>query len=126
AASIGEALAESGLPAAAVQVVPFTDRDGVRALVREAELVDLAIPRGGAALIRFVTDNARVPVVQHYKGVCHLYLDRGADVASAARIVLNAKMQRPGVCNALECLLVDAADAARLFPPVAKDLLAAG
>ena len=89
--------------------LPFTDRDAVRALVQQAELVDLAIPRGGEALIRFVTENARVPVVQHYKGVCHLYLDRGADAELAQKIVLNAKMSRPGVCNALECLLVDSA-----------------
>lgn len=126
AEAIGAALAETGLPIDAVQVVPFTDRDGVRALVQQSELVDLAIPRGGEALIRFVTENARVPVVQHYKGVCHLFLDRGADVASAESIVLNAKMQRPGVCNALECLLVDAGDADRLLPPIAKALVAAG
>jgi glutamate-5-semialdehyde dehydrogenase len=126
AEAIGAALAETALPTDAVQVVPFTDRDGVRALVQQSSLVDLAIPRGGEALIRFVTENARVPVVQHYKGVCHLFLDRGADVASAERIVMNAKMQRPGVCNALECLLVDAGDAERLLPPVAKALLAAG
>lgn len=126
AEAIGAALAETGLPIDAVQVVPFTDRDGVRALVQQSELVDLAIPRGGEALIRFVTENARVPVVQHYKGVCHLFLDRGADVASAESIVLNAKMQRPGVCNALECMLVDAGDADRLLPPIAKALVAAG
>lgn len=124
--AIAAALAETGLPTDAVQVVPFTDRDGVRALVQQSELVDLAIPRGGEALIRFVTENARVPVVQHYKGVCHLFLDRGADVANAERIVMNAKMQRPGVCNALECLLVDASDAERLLPPIAKVLSAAG
>ena len=94
--------------------------------MQQSELVDLAIPRGGEALIRFVTENARVPIVQHYKGVCHLYLDAGADPAEAARIAVNAKMQRPGVCNALECLLVDQKDAARLLPPVAAALLAAG
>jgi glutamate-5-semialdehyde dehydrogenase len=126
AEAIAAALDETGIPRDAVQIVPFTDRDGVRALVQQSELVDLAIPRGGEALIRFVTENARVPVVQHYKGVCHLFLDRGADVANAERIVMNAKMQRPGVCNALECLLVDASDAERLLPPVAKALLAAG
>lgn len=126
AEAIGAALAESGLPVDAVQVLPFTDRDGIRALVQQSELVDLAIPRGGEALIRFVTENARVPVVQHYKGVCHLFLDRGANLEDAERIVLNSKMQRPGVCNALECLLVDASDAARILPPVAKALLAAG
>ena len=120
------ALESVGLPREAVQVVPFTDRDAVRALVQQSELVDLAIPRGGEALIRFVTENARVPVVQHYKGVCHLYLDEGTDAAEAARIAVNAKMQRPGVCNSLECLLVDARDAERLLPPVAAALLAAG
>ncbi|MBX3217953.1 MAG: glutamate-5-semialdehyde dehydrogenase [Labilithrix sp.] len=123
---IGDALESTGFPRAAVQVLPFTDRDAVRALVQQSELVDLAIPRGGEALIRFVTENARVPVVQHYKGVCHLYLDAGADLDGATKIVLNAKMSRPGVCNALECLLVDAADAERLLPPVARALAAAG
>lgn len=123
---IGDALEASGLPRAAVQVLPFTDRDAVRALVQQAELVDLAIPRGGESLIRFVTENARVPVVQHYKGVCHMFVDSGADLQEAAKIVLNAKMSRPGVCNALECLLIDAADAARLLPPIAESLIAAG
>jgi glutamate-5-semialdehyde dehydrogenase len=123
---VGRGLEEAGLPRAAVQVLPFTDRDAIRALVQQSEYVDLAIPRGGEALIRFVTENARVPVVQHYKGVCHLYLDAGTDASEAARIAVNAKMQRPGVCNALECLLVDAHDAERLLPPVAAALLAAG
>lgn len=123
---VGRGLESAGLPRAAVQVLPFTDRDAVRALVQQSEHVDLAIPRGGEALIRFVTENARVPVVQHYKGVCHLYLDAGTDTGEAARIAVNAKMQRPGVCNALECLLVDAKDAERLLPPVAAALVAAG
>jgi glutamate-5-semialdehyde dehydrogenase len=123
---VGRGLEEAGLPRAAVQVLPFTDRDAIRALVQQSEYVDLAIPRGGEALIRFVTENARVPVVQHYKGVCHLYLDAGTDASEAARIAVNAKMQRPGVCNALECLLVDAHDAERLLPPVAAALLASG
>jgi glutamate-5-semialdehyde dehydrogenase len=123
---VGRGVEEAGLPRAVVQVVPFTDRDAVRALVQQSEYVDLAIPRGGEALIRFVTENARVPVVQHYKGVCHLYLDAGTDASEAARIAVNAKMQRPGVCNALECLLVDARDAERLLPRVASALLAAG
>ena len=126
AAIVGRGLETAGLPREVVQILPFTDRDAVRALVQQSDLVDLAIPRGGEALIRFVTENARVPVVQHYKGVCHLYLDAGTDVAEAARIAVNAKMQRPGVCNALECLLVDARDAERLLPPVAAALIAAG
>jgi glutamate-5-semialdehyde dehydrogenase len=123
---VSAGLETAGLPREAVQVVPFTDRDAVRALVQQSELVDLAIPRGGEARIRFVTENARVPVVQHYKGVCHLYLDAGTDASEAARIAVNAKMQRPGVCNSLECLLVDGRDAERLLPPVAAALLAAG
>lgn len=123
---IGDALETSGFPRAAVQVLPVSDRDAVRALVQQTELVDLAIPRGGEALIRFVTEHARVPVVQHYKGVCHLFLDVDADVELAPKVVMDAKMSRPGVCNALECLLVDASNAERLLPPVATALLAAG
>jgi glutamate-5-semialdehyde dehydrogenase len=126
AAVITRAVESAGLPRDAVQVVPFTDREGVRALVQQSGLVDLAIPRGGEALIRFVTEAARVPVVQHYKGVCHLFVDAGAEAAEATRIVLDAKMSRPGVCNALECLLVSADDAAQLLPPVAEALIAAG
>src|SRR5688572_10928846 len=123
---IGAALEETGLPRDAVVIVPAGDRDGVRELVQLNGLVDLAIPRGGEGLIRFVVEHARVPVVQHYKGVCHLFLDAGADVEMAKALTLNGKVQRPGVCNALECLLVDAADAERLLPPVAKALLAEG
>jgi glutamate-5-semialdehyde dehydrogenase len=123
---IGAALEESGLPRDAVVIVPPGDRDGVRELVQLNGLVDLAIPRGGEGLIRFVVEHARVPVVQHYKGVCHLFLDAGADVEMGKRLALNGKVQRPGVCNALECLLVDAADAERLLPPVATALLAEG
>lgn len=122
AAAIGDALESTGFPRAAVQVLPFTDRDAVRALVQQSELVDLAIPRGGEALIRFVTENARVPVVQHYKGVCHLFVDRGADASTAAKIVQNAKLSRPGVCNALECLLVDAGEADKTLPAIAAAL----
>ncbi len=122
----GEALASQGLNAKAVTLLPFTDRAAVRALVRLDGLVDLAIPRGGEALIRAVVDEARVPVVQHYKGVCHLYVDRGADVAMATELILNGKMQRPGTCNSTECLLVDAVDAARLLPPMLEALTRAG
>ena len=123
---IAEALEQTGLPRDAASVIPFTDRDAVRVLVQQTENVDLVIPRGGEALIRFVTEHARVPVVQHYKGVCHLYLDAGCDAKMAEGLALNGKLSRPGVCNALECLLVDEADAARLLPPVAAALLAGG
>jgi glutamate-5-semialdehyde dehydrogenase len=123
---IGGALESTGLPRDAVVIVPPGDRDSIRELVQLNGLVDLAIPRGGEGLIRFVVEHARVPVVQHYKGVCHLYLDAGCDLEMSKRLALNGKVQRPGVCNALECLLVDAADAERLLPPVAKALLAEG
>jgi len=126
AAVIGDALVAAGLPRAAAQVVPFTDRDAVRALVQEVDNVDLAIPRGGEALIRAVVESARVPVVQHYKGVCHLFLDAGCDAATATRLAVDGKLSRPAVCNALECLLVDAGDADRLLPGVARALEAGG
>lgn len=118
-----EALAENGLPEDAVQIVPATDREGIKELLGLSDLIDLAIPRGGEGLIRFVAENARVPVVKHYKGVCHLFLDAGANVDMAIRLAVNGKAQRPSACNALECLLVHADDAARLLPPVAKALL---
>ncbi|MCC6217423.1 MAG: glutamate-5-semialdehyde dehydrogenase [Polyangiaceae bacterium] len=108
AASLGEV----GLPVFAAQVVPAGDRESTRELLGLTGLVDLAIPRGGEGLVRFVAEHARVPVVQHYHGVCHLYLDAGCDVEMARALVLNGKVQRPGVCNALECLLVHE-DAAR-------------
>jgi len=123
---IGEALAESGVSPDAVQIIPPGDRDGVRELVSLTGLVDLAIPRGGEGLIRFVVEHARVPVVQHFLGVCHLFLDEGANVEMARALAVDGKARRPGVCNALECLLVHAADAARLLPPVARALLDEG
>lgn len=119
------ALEESGLPGGAIQIIPPGDRDGIRELVSLTGLIDLAIPRGGEGLIHFVAEHARVPVVQHYKGVCHLFLDAGCDVEMAAALAVNSK-SRVSVCNALECLLVDAADVARVLPPVAKALADAG
>jgi glutamate-5-semialdehyde dehydrogenase len=97
---------EAGLPRHAVQLVRTTDRDAVRELVQLEGRVDLVIPRGGESLIRAVAEQARVPVVKHYKGVCHVYVDESANLEMALRIVENAKCQRPGVCNAMECLLV--------------------
>jgi glutamate-5-semialdehyde dehydrogenase len=123
---IQSALSETGLPADAVQIVPAQDREGIRELLGLVGLIDLAIPRGGEGLIRFVTENARVPVIQHYKGVCHMFLDAGCDLEHAVRLSLNGKVQRPSACNALECLLVHAADAQRLLPPVLQALLAEG
>ena len=115
-ALVREAIASVGLPADAVQIIPPGSRDEIKALVGLAGKIDLAIPRGGEGLIRFVTEHARVPVIQHYKGVCHLYVDAEADLDMALRLIENGKLQRPGVCNALECLLVHRASAPALLP----------
>jgi glutamate-5-semialdehyde dehydrogenase len=109
-------LARAGLPEDAVQVLPPGERDEVRVLAGLAGHIDLLIPRGGEGLIRFVTEHARVPVVQHYQGVCHLYVDGDADLDMALALTENGKLSRPGVCNALECLLVDERVAAELVP----------
>jgi glutamate-5-semialdehyde dehydrogenase len=123
---VGDALEHAGLPRDAVQMLPPGDHEAIRELVQQTDTVDLVIPRGGEGLIRFVQENARVPVIAHAKGVCHLYVDAGADVEMAVRLAVNGKLQRPGVCNALECLLVDARDAGRLLPPIARALLDGG
>jgi glutamate-5-semialdehyde dehydrogenase len=126
AGAIADALDRTGLPRDAVQLLPAGDRDAIRELLQQTDTVDLAIPRGGEAFIRFVREIARVPVIAHASGVCHLFVDAGADVEMGVRIAHNGKLQRPGVCNALECLLIDASDAVRLLPPIASDLLAGG
>ncbi|HEY1693875.1 MAG TPA: glutamate-5-semialdehyde dehydrogenase [Polyangiaceae bacterium] len=125
-AVLADALERSRLPRDAVVMVPPGDREAVRVLVQQSETVDLVIPRGGEGLVQFVRENARVPVIAHASGVCHLFVDAGADVEVAVRLAVNGKLQRPGVCNALECLLVDAADAPRLLPPIARALLDGG
>lgn len=119
------ALEEAGLPADAIQIVAPDGREGIGELISLSGLIDLAIPRGGEGLIRYVVENARVPVVQHYKGVCHLYLDGGCDVRMAVDLAVNSK-SRVSVCNALECLLVDRSDASRVLPAVATALKEAG
>jgi glutamate-5-semialdehyde dehydrogenase len=123
---IRDALEQTGLPPDAVLSLPPGDREAIRELLQQTSTVDLAIPRGGEALIRFVQENARVPVIAHAKGVCHMFVDAGADVEMAKRLAQNAKLQRPGTCNTLECLLVDSRDAARLLPPIARVLLDGG
>lgn len=119
-----ESGARAGLPADTVQLVQTTDREAVRELVQLVGLVDVAIPRGGEALIRTVANNARVPVIKHYKGVCHVFVDRAADLDMAEKIVINAKCQRPAVCNAMETLLVDEAVAKDFLPRIADALVA--
>ena len=126
ASVISEALGKSGLPREAVQVIPIRERAAVNALLAQEEFVDLIIPRGGEGLIRFVVENSKIPVLKHYKGVCHVYVDRGADLDMAERISLNAKAQRPGVCNAMETLLVHREEAAVFLPRVAETLREAG
>ncbi len=126
AAVIAESLAESGLPPEAVQVVPTRERAAVLALLKQEGAIDLIIPRGGEELIRFVVEHARIPILKHDRGVCHVYVDEGADLAQAEAICLNAKVQRPGVCNAMETLLVHRAEAPRFLPRMAERFAAAG
>jgi len=126
AAVIARSLAGSGLPEAAVQVIPVTDRMAVNALLRQEEFIDLIIPRGGEELIRFVVAHSRIPVLKHYKGVCHVYVDEGADLAMAEEVCFNAKVQRPGVCNAMETLLVHRSAAERFLPAMARRFRVAG
>jgi len=118
AAIIQDALRGTGVPEGAVQVVPLKDRSAVNALLAQEGLIDLVIPRGGEGLIRFVAENSRIPVLKHYKGVCHVYVDKDADLIMAEEISYNAKVQRPGVCNAMETLLVHR-DMANAFLPTA-------
>ncbi|MER2490912.1 glutamate-5-semialdehyde dehydrogenase [Catenovulum sediminis] len=117
-----EALIEQNIDANAISVVPDPDRAVMNELMTLSEDIDLIIPRGGEGLIRFVTENSRIPVIQHFKGVCHLYVDKGADNQMALGLLLNGKTQRTGVCNALETLLVDAAQAESFMPIAAAAL----
>ena len=117
-AAVRRGLALAGLPADAVQFVENPDHAGVSELVRSVGLVDVAIPRGGERLIRAMCEAALIPVLKHYKGVCHLYVDEGADLGMALKILDNAKVQRPSACNAAECLLVNAKVAAAFMPKV--------
>ncbi len=117
--------AAKGLPPHTVQLVGTTDRDAIRELVQLEGRVDLAIPRGGEGLIRAVTEHARIPVIKHYKGVCHVYVHQAADHAMALSIIENAKCQRPGVCNAIEKVLVDASIASVFLPALAQRMVAA-
>ena len=126
AAVLSKALEKVGAPADAVQFVDTTDRAAVSALLELDELVDLIIPRGGEELVRWVSRTSRVPVLKHDKGVVHVFVDADADVATAAAIVVNAKAQRPSVCNAVETLLIHRDGAARLLPTLAARLSEAG
>lgn len=120
-----KALLDEDIAKEAIQVVPVTDREAVNLLLRQEEYIDLIIPRGGEGLIRFVCENSSIPVLKHYKGVCHIYVDKNVDIENGLAIIVNAKTQRPGVCNALEGALIheDIADTflAALTPLLVKE-----
>ncbi|WP_136806338.1 glutamate-5-semialdehyde dehydrogenase [Desulfosediminicola flagellatus] len=121
-----QALEEEGLARESVQVIPVTDRSAVQFLLQQEETIDLVIPRGGEGLIRYVSENSRIPVLKHYKGVCHIYVDKDADLEKSTPVILNAKTHRPGVCNALEGVLVHQTLAADYIPVIVKELTDAG
>ncbi len=121
-----EALDENQVPKEAVQVVPTTDRSAVTELLSREEEIDLIIPRGGEGLIRFVVENSKIPVLKHYKGVCHCYVDRGCDEDMAIKICFNSKVQRPGVCNAMEGMLVHENVAPSFLPKMGERFKEAG
>jgi glutamate-5-semialdehyde dehydrogenase len=123
---IHRALQAADLPGEAVQVIPVRERAAVNALLAQEEHIDLIIPRGGEGLIRFVVENSKIPVLKHYKGVCHVYIDVDADLKKAEEICFNAKVQRPGVCNAMETLLVHKSIADQFIPKMSRRLLDAG
>lgn len=126
ASVLQDVLRQSPLPDKAIQVIPFTDREAVSTMLQLDECIDLIIPRGGEELIRAVVAQSKIPVIKHYKGVCHIFVDATADIDMAVNITANAKVQRPGVCNALETLLVHADIAPQFLPKMADHLQKAG
>jgi len=122
ASVLQDALQSQGIAADAIQVIPVTDREAVNIMLSQEEYLDLIIPRGGEGLIRFVSETSRIPVLKHYKGVCHIYVDRDADLAKATPLIINSKAQRPGVCNALEGVLIHKAIAEEYLPVLAAEL----
>ena len=119
---IKEALKKNGLSENIISMVPYTDRSAVLELISQKKYIDLVIPRGGEGLISFVTENSKIPVVKHDKGVCHIYIDEACNIQKAVEIVINAKVQRPSVCNALETLLVHEKIADKFMPILLKEL----
>jgi glutamate-5-semialdehyde dehydrogenase len=126
ASLVHEVLSNSSLPPAAIQVIPYTDREAVSAMLQLDEYIDLIIPRGGEELIRAVVAQSKIPVIKHSKGVCHIFVDARANSDMAINIVLNSKTQRPGVCNALETLLVHQDIALEFLPLLADKMRNAG
>ncbi|MFQ5427348.1 MAG: glutamate-5-semialdehyde dehydrogenase [Thermodesulfobacteriota bacterium] len=126
AKALHEACEREGVPAEAIQVVATTDREAVLEMLKLEDYIDVIIPRGGEGLIRFVVENSKIPVIKHYKGVCHVFVDEFADMEMASDIAFNAKTARPGVCNAMETLLVHKAVAAEFLPSFYKRVTEAG
>jgi glutamate-5-semialdehyde dehydrogenase len=126
AAILQNSLQAHGIPQEAVQVIPTTSRQAIAEMVQLEDYIDVIIPRGGEELIRFVVSRSKIPVIKHYKGVCHVFVDSSADSDMAQSICYNAKVQRPGVCNAMETLLVHADIAPRFLPLMAEKFLTAG
>ncbi|MDY0131086.1 MAG: glutamate-5-semialdehyde dehydrogenase [Desulforegulaceae bacterium] len=118
--AISEGLENAGLDKKAIQIIPVKEREAVDFLLNQEGLIDLMIPRGGEGLIRFVTENSSIPVLKHYKGVCHVYIDKFAELEMAIEIAFNSKVQRPGVCNAMETLLVHKDIADKFLPHIGK------
>ena len=123
---LGGAVEKAGLPEKSIQVIPSTEHEAVGILLGLDDYVDMIIPRGGEELIRFVAGNSRIPVLKHYKGVCHVYVDEFADVEMARNICFNAKVQRPGVCNAMETMLVHQKVAPSFLPEMIREFMSAG
>jgi glutamate-5-semialdehyde dehydrogenase len=123
---LDEALKESKLPQKAIQVIPTTDREAVNTMISLDQFIDIIIPRGGEGLIRFVTDNSKIPVLKHFVGICHIYVDEYADLKMAEEVCYNAKVQRPGVCNAMETMLVHKSIASDFLPAMLGRFLEAG
>lgn len=116
----------SGIPDGAVQLVPWTDRQAVGIMLKMDKYIDLIIPRGGESLIRAVVEQSTIPVIKHYKGVCHLYIDDDCDIDMAVAVVENAKCQRPGTCNAMESLLINSSVAEKFIPPFVESMKKSG
>ena len=121
-----QAIKEIGLPTKAIQIIPITDREAVNILIGLEDYLDVIIPRGGESLIHFVTSHSQVPVLKHYKGVCHVYVDEFADLEIAQEVCFNAKVQSPGVCNAMETMLIHESIASNFLPAMLKRFHNAG
>lgn len=121
-----EALKDEGMHKGVVTYIDIPQREAVLEMIKLEGIIDLIIPRGGEGLIRTVTENSRIPVLKHYKGVCHVFVDRDADLAMAEEICFNAKVQRPATCNAMETMLVDENIAKRFLPNMLKKFEDAG